>query len=55
MTQELLAVIGGAVAVATAIFHGAMFIGKLTVKVERHEDRLNKHDKDLDRLEAVAR
>lgn len=51
--QEWLAVIGGAVALVTAIWHAAMYVGRLTVKVERHEDRLDDHDKALERLDVV--
>jgi hypothetical protein len=50
-TEVLLTVVGGAAAIVTAIWHAAMYVGKLTVKVDRHEDRLNDHE---DRLERVA-
>jgi hypothetical protein len=53
--QEWLAVIGGAVALVTAIWHAAMYVGKLTVKVERHGDRLDDHDKLIERLEEAHR
>lgn len=49
-TQEVLAVIAGAVGLVTAIWHAAMYVGKLTVKVERHEDRLNDHDDRIERM-----
>ena len=52
-TTDILAVIGGAAALVTAIWHAAMYLGKLTVRVDRHEDRLEDHDKALDRLEAT--
>lgn len=45
---EVLTVIGGAAAIVTAMWHAAMNIGKLTVKVDRHEDRLNDHEDQLD-------
>jgi hypothetical protein len=48
-----MAVIGGAAALVTAIWHAAMYVGKLTVKVERHGDRLDEHDKRLDAFEGV--
>jgi hypothetical protein len=49
-TQEVLAVVAGAVGLVTAIWHAAMYVGKLTVKVERHEDRLNDHEDRIDRM-----
>ena len=49
-TETLLTVIGGAVALVTAIWHAAMYVGKLTVKVDRHEDRLNDHEDRIDRF-----
>jgi hypothetical protein len=47
---EVLAVVAGAAGLVTAIWHAAMYVGKLTVKVDRHEDRLNDH---ADRLEQI--
>lgn len=47
-TSELLAVIAGAAGLVTAIWHAAMYVGKLTVKVDRHEDRLNDHEERID-------
>ena len=52
---EVLAVVGGAVALVTAIWHAAMYVGKLTVKVDRHEDRLNDQDDRIDRLMGLPR
>jgi hypothetical protein len=49
-TAEILSVIAGAAGLVTAIWHAAMYVGKLTVKVDRHEDRLNDHDERLDRM-----
>lgn len=46
-TTEVLTVIAGAAGLVTAIWHAAMYVGKLTVKVERHEDRLNDHDDEF--------
>jgi hypothetical protein len=54
-TQELLAVIGGGVSLTTAIWYAAMYVGRLSVRLERHEDRLDEHDKAIDRLEVAAR
>lgn len=50
---EILTSIAGAVAIVTAIWHAAMYVGKLTVKVDRHEDRLTDHEDRLDRVERV--
>jgi hypothetical protein len=48
--SEALTVIAGAVGLVTAIWHAAMYVGKLTVKVDRHEDRLNDHEERIDRM-----
>lgn len=47
---EVMAALVGGAALATTIWHAAMYVGKLTVKVDRHEDRLNDHDDRFDRL-----
>lgn len=52
---EILAALVGGAALATTIWHAAMYVGKLTVKVDRHEDRLNDHDDRLERLSGVIR
>lgn len=49
-TEMILTVVGGAAGLVTAIWHAAMYVGKLTVKVDRHEDRLNDHEDRMDRL-----
>lgn len=49
--SELLAVIAGSAGLVTAIWHAAMYVGKLTVKVDRHEDRLNDHEDRIERQE----
>lgn len=46
-TPEVLTAIAGAAGLVTAIWHAAMYIGKLSVRLERHEDRLNDHDDEL--------
>lgn len=51
--ESVMAVIGGAAALVTAIWHAAMYVGKLTVKVERHGDRLDEHDKRLHAFEGI--
>lgn len=42
--SEVLTAITGAAAIVTAIWHAAMYVGKLTVKLDRHEDRLSNHE-----------
>jgi NADP-dependent 3-hydroxy acid dehydrogenase YdfG len=54
-TSEVLAVIGGAAGLVTAIWHAAMYVGKLTVKVDRHEDRLNDHEDRIERFTGSIR
>lgn len=46
--SEVLTALAGAAGLVTAIWHAAMYIGKLTVKVERHDDRLDQHETRLD-------
>lgn len=52
-TQELLVVIGGAVSIVTAIWYAALYVGKITVRLDRHEDRLNDHAKAIKRIEVT--
>lgn len=47
---ELVEVIAGTVAIVTGVFHAAMYIGKLSVRMSRAEDRLDDHDERIDRL-----
>ena len=54
-TQEILKVIGGSVAIVTAIWHAAMYVGRITVRLQRHEDRLDDHARAIKRIEAVVR
>jgi hypothetical protein len=54
-TTEILTVIAGAAGLVTAIWHAAMYVGKLTVKVDRHEDRLDDHEHELDALRSHIR
>lgn len=46
--SEVLTAITGAAAIVTAIWHAAMYVGKLTVKIERHDDKLRDHDSRLE-------
>lgn len=50
--QQLLAVIGGASAMATAIFWGAFYLGKIWSRLDDHERRLEDHEKELAELRA---
>ena len=52
-TPEVLTAIAGAAGLVTAIWHAAMYIGKLSVRIERHEDRLNDHDDELRLLKGI--
>ena len=54
-TTEILTVIAGAAGLVTAIWHAAMYVGKLTVQVDRHEDRLNDHQSELESLRSHIR
>lgn len=47
-TSEMLAVIAGAAGLVTAIWHAAMYVGKLTVRIERHSDQLHEHGQRID-------
>lgn len=49
---EILAFIGGATSLTTAIFMTAVYIGRISVRLDRHEDRLDAHDAALSRLRA---
>lgn len=48
---ELLAVIGGAAGLVTLVWHSAMYVGKMTVRLDRVEDRVDDHDERLGRAE----
>lgn len=52
-TQEFIAVIAGSAAIVTAIWHAAMYIGKLQVRMSRVEDRLDDHDERIDRIAEI--
>ena len=52
---EVLTAIAGAAAIVTAIWHAAMYVGKLTVKVDRHSDQIREHDGRLDDHDAELR
>jgi hypothetical protein len=51
--EQLVTIVAGSAAIVTAIWHAAMYVGKLTVKVQRHDDRLDGHDKRIEKLEEV--
>lgn len=44
-----------AIALVTAIWHAAMYVGRLTVKVQRHEDRLDDHDEEFREIKSIMR
>jgi hypothetical protein len=46
-TTEILTVIGGAAGLVTAIWHAAMYVGKLTVRVQSHDVELRSHNEQL--------
>lgn len=52
---EILTVIAGAAGLVTAIWHAAMYVGKLTVKLQGHELRLDNHEERIERQERAGR
>ena len=51
---EVLTVIAGAAGLVSAVWHAAMYVGRLSVRVtlhdgklKEHEDRLDDHDREL--------
>ena len=48
-SEQLLVVIGAASAFTTAVWQAAMYVGKLTNRIERVEDRVDEHDRFLGR------
>ena len=53
--SELLTVIAGAAALVTGIWHAAMHIGRLSVKVERHSDKIRNLDERIDACDQELR
>lgn len=51
---ELAAVVMGGVTVGTTMFHVVLWLGKLTNKVDRHEDKLNDHERDIRELKGMG-
>lgn len=47
-------IIGLGVTVGTALFHIVLYIGKISNKVERHEDRINAHEEDIRELKGLG-
>jgi len=45
---EILAVLGGAFSLVTFIWYAAMYVGKLTVRVDDHTRELKSHESRLD-------
>lgn len=59
---EILTVIAGTTAMITGLFHAAMYVGKLTVRVEMntveikvHDGRLGDHDAEFRFLKGLDR
>ena len=48
-TEQVLVVIGAASAFTTAIWQAAMYIGRITNRIDRIEDRVDEHDRALGR------
>lgn len=51
--EAVLAVVGGAVSVTTAIFWGSYVLGKYTNRIEVIERRVDAHDEILSGLRAI--
>jgi hypothetical protein len=49
--QVAIGVIAGAAAIATAIWHAGLYVGKLTVRVDGHDAELEQHDERIERVE----
>lgn len=48
--QEVLAVVGAATGIATAIFWGAFYMGRIHSRLAEHDERLDEIDHKFDRL-----
>jgi hypothetical protein len=46
-SEQIIVVIGSVAGAVTAIFHFAMYIGRLTNRIERVERRVDDHDEHL--------
>lgn len=51
---EILAVIGLGATLGSGLFHIALYIGKLTNSIARHEDRLNNHEEEIRVLKGLG-
>jgi len=49
-TEQVLVVIGCASTIATSLFWGAIYLGRLTARLERVEGRVSDHDDQIERL-----
>ena len=52
--EQVLAAITGGAAISNAIFFGALYLGRMTSRLEKVEDSVKDHDQRLDRLESGA-
>ena len=48
--EQILVVVGIASSLATSLFWGAIYLGRLTARLERVEGRVGDHDADIERL-----
>lgn len=54
-TEQVLVVIGCASTIATSLFWGAIYLGRLTARLERVEGRVGDHDNDINELGRLIR
>lgn len=54
-TEQVLVVIGCASTIATSLFWGAIYLGRLTARLERVEGRIEGHDTDINELGRLLR
>lgn len=52
--EQLVAVIGAGSTIGSAIFWGALWLGRLTNRLERSERRLDDHDDELRVLKGLT-
>lgn len=47
---EVMAITLAGITLGTAVFQGGIFIGRLSNRVDRHNDRLDDHDEEISEL-----
>jgi hypothetical protein len=52
--EQVLVVIGGATAFTTFVWHAAMYVGKLTNRVEMLESRVSDHDRAISEFKGLG-